>query len=83
MRLTIVFYIKYKGTSPDRVASSVRVHSHIERDVWTKLAFFPAKIMQTPGVLREIYTYMNPQYGEAPHDLVAAQQTFQYLTACN
>ena len=32
------------------------LRSHIERYVWTKLAVFPAKIMQKPGVLREIYT---------------------------
>ena len=59
------------------------LRSHIERDVWTKLAVFPAKNMQKPDVLREIYTYMNPQYGEAPHHLAAVQQTYQYLTTCN
>ena len=53
---------------------------HIKVYTWLlkKFIFF----LQQPEVLRELFTYLNQQYGPPPHDFESVQQALQYLQAC-
>ena len=51
-----------------------------EQDIIT--CFLSGLCLQQPAVLHELYTHMNPAFGDPPHDIREIRQTHQYLTAC-
>ncbi|XP_074647588.1 uncharacterized protein LOC141903374 [Tubulanus polymorphus] len=59
------------------------IKSYIERDSWTKLNVKPAKIMQQPQVLAELYSYANPDNSPIPLESEHVMATRSYLVACS
>ncbi|XP_074649518.1 uncharacterized protein LOC141904930 [Tubulanus polymorphus] len=59
------------------------IKSYIERDSWTKLNVKPAKIMQQPQVLVELYSYANPDNSPIPLESEHVMATRSFLVACS
>ena len=57
------------------------LESYIERDAWTKLNVKPAKIMQQPPVLAELFSTANPDQEPQPRDAAPVMATYNYLSA--
>ena len=57
--------------------------SFIDRDAWTKLSVYPAKIIQQTAVLRELQSYLDTDECHNRNDNQSVTQCLQYLQACN
>lgn len=56
---------------------------YIERDAWTKLNVVPAKILQQPAVLAELFEHSEPEGKKPPQDAKTTKETREYLMALN